>query len=1169
MTLRTLARRNLRFHARSHLGVIIGAAIASAALIGALVVGDSVRESLRERALARLGWVHYALAPQDRFFSDNLIDIVKQQPLFFTTTPSTRVPECSVALQVSGAASRTDGRARVNSITVFGINKDFWGSNQSTNLDIPTAGVVLNESVARHLGVRAGDEVVLRCQRPSAISREVAVTPHNEESIALRLKISAVLRDTTMAGFTLITRAGPPLNAFIRLEELKEQLAMKQGANLLLSGPVEQYEDRGTQIALATLRRRGLNRWFYEQWIRLRSRFGGERETLLDRLAPAPTSDALNCLNGRIKLVGSLDVIGLRLRNLPDQGICELRSDNIFLEPETVRAAQQSQVATNRQPILTLLVNLLQAGTNQTPYSMVTAAGPPYTPADLRDDEIVLSQWLADDLHASPGDQITVLYFDPESGARLVEKTNAFRVRSVVPQQLPWDDRTLMPEFPGIEKAESTSDWEAGFPLVYKIRPKDEDYWKKYKGTPKAFITLAAGQKMWGNRFGNLTAIRFSVPAGTPPRRFKVELETSILRNLNPGALGLRFEPVREEALKAAEESQDFGQLFLGFSIFLVVSALLLMALLFQFGLEQRTAEIGILLALGFRPKQVRRMFLLEGAALASLGALLGTVAALGYAKAMLWGLTTIWSSAIGASALEFHVMPQTLAAGIAASIMVATFTIWLTLRKQGRQSVKELLEGEIQYPGHKTQKKPEAPKFKRPVAVFAGIAAGVSALLIAGFSWKQPENAESFFSAGSLLLIGGLLVVFGWLGVLARSGGGNSLTAASLAVRACARRRKRSVATVALLASGCFLIVSIGVFRLDANRDGLKRSSGTGDFALIGESTLPIVQDLNTQSGREAFGLSDQDMEGVSIVPFRVHQGDEASCLNLNRAQRPRVLGVRPELLKGRFTFAALTDNKAADGWSSIQYSASSVQSGAEAVPAIGDANSIEWAMHKKVGDVINYGEEAGRPVQVRLAGAVANSTLQGNLIVDEAAFLKMFPRESGYKMFLIDVPTNKLAQVSGKLSRALQDVGLEITPAVERLNAFNAVQNTYLGTFQMLGGLGLLLGSAGLAIVVLRNVLERRGELALLVAVGFTRGSLQQLTLLEHGALLALGLGLGLISALVGVMPALLAPGKSLPHLSLAGTLAAVLINGLFWTWAATRLALRGNLLQALRNE
>ena len=83
-----------------------------------------------------------------------------------------------------------------------------------------------------------------------------------------------------------------------------------------------------------------------------------------------------------------------------------------------------------------------------------------------------------------------------------------------------------------------------------------------------------------------------------------------------------------------------------------------------------------------------------------------------------------------------------------------------------------------------------------------------------------------------------------------------------------------------------------------------------------------------------------------------------------------------------------------------------------------------------------------------------------------------------------------------------------MELTPAAQRLNEFNAVQNTYLGTFQILGGLGLLLGSAGLGVVVLRNVLERRGELGLLVAVGFRRRLLHRLVLSEHGALLGAGL-------------------------------------------------------------
>jgi ABC-type antimicrobial peptide transport system permease subunit len=141
---------------------------------------------------------------------------------------------------------------------------------------------------------------------------------------------------------------------------------------------------------------------------------------------------------------------------------------------------------------------------------------------------------------------------------------------------------------------------------------------------------------MWANRFGKLTAIRFPVSTNTVASTCRDAVYRNLLANLKPAEFGFRFEPVREQALKAAEQSQDFGQLFLGFSIFLVVAALLLMALLFQFGLEQRITEVGTLLALGFTARQVRRLLLREGAALAFIGGVVGVFGGMAYAKAML-----------------------------------------------------------------------------------------------------------------------------------------------------------------------------------------------------------------------------------------------------------------------------------------------------------------------------------------------------------------------------------------------------------------------------------------------------------------------------------------------------------------------------------------------------
>jgi putative ABC transport system permease protein len=1197
MTFRTLIRRSLRYHWRSHLGVVLGAAIGSAALIGALVVGDSVKGSLRERAMQRLPNVWAAMSSRDRYFLDALVGRMyavgtNRQPQVASLPhgetlmlgfPSEAPDSLGHALiQLPASVSQLESKRRANAVTLYGLSHN-TARQMFGPIELGADDIILNVSLARQLDAHTGDQLIVRVPKASAFSRENAVSTRSDASVALRLTVSRILPDN-QGDLSLQPGQSTPLNAFVQRDSLAKQVGVDGQANLLLVPAALRWQQstlmRRFEVArmLSRINPRHPSPFRDFSWLRSAGSSSGYP------VSSSETAAVAEQLLAPAWMLGDADY-RLKAPTLESHFI-ELRTPRIFLDPPVVKSALAADP--DAQPLLTYLATLLRAGTNATPYSMVTAAGSPWTPVDMRDDEILVSQWLADDLRVKPGDEIAMSYFDPESGAKLIEKTNSFRVRGIVPAERPWADRTLMPDFPGIEKAESTSDWDAGFPLTYKVRPKDDEYWQKQRGTPKAFVTLAAGQKMWGNRFGNLTAIRFPIPTNlvgtlstasqtSPPKgdsverippnveAFRVSLEKKILANLRPEELGLRFEPVRERALKAAEESQDFGGLFLGFSFFVILAALLLMAMLFQFGLEQRAPEIGTLLALGFTPKQVRKLLLREGVALAFLGGIIGVIGGLVYARAMLHGLTTVWRDAVGASALQFHFTGQSLAIGLFASVIVSAVTIWLALRKIVKRPARELLVGEIG----------AAESAVRSRGVIIGGAALICAVATVGWAfWSgDSNNAESFFSAGSLVLVAGLAFGSAWLIRLA-NGRAESIPAKlsfrSLALRGCARRRKRSLSTVAMLACGSFLIASIGVFRLDANRDATKRSSGTGGFALVGNTTMTVVQDLNTPSGREFFALNEGDLKGVSFVPFRVRAGDEASCLNLNAARQPRLLGVKPEMLEGRFAFAKnLNETTKIGPWSALTRFHLTVPLEQNEVPAIGDENSIQWAMHKKVGDTIDYVDERGQPFKVRIVGAVANSILQGQLIIDEAEFVKRFPGESGYRMFLIEAPSNNVAQVTTSLSRAMQDVGLELTPSAQRLDQFNAVQNTYLGTFQVLGGLGLLLGSAGLGIVVLRNVLERRGELAVLMAVGFRKPQVQRLLLMENGTLLAAGLALGVVAAGVAVLPALLSPGAQLPVASLVLTLGAVLLNGALWTWLATRLALRGDLLAALRNE
>ncbi|PYJ01744.1 MAG: hypothetical protein DME25_17575, partial [Verrucomicrobia bacterium] len=524
MRLRTLILRSLRFHWRGHLGVLLGATVGSATLIGALVVGDSVRQSLRELALQRLGDIEFAVAPHDRFFRDGLrFDLGRALGHVDATV--------TAAITLAATASRQDGSARANRVQLLSLGPgldQFLAWPPLTNFAADS--VILNEALAAQLKVRPGDPVVLRVQKPAALPPETPISPRSESAVALRLRVHSILPAEALGNFSLSPNQLPPLNAFVRADTLQLHLGLEGRANVLLTSALRKPlpPDKRSEYVEA----------IHRLYLRLRRKFFAPRTDAANWAAlteKATTREALSYLSAALRQTWQLGDAELELRHLPEIRALELRTPRVFLEPPVVTAAEAAgQTVANAQGILTYLVNELRAGERATPYSMVTAMGAPVVPADMKDEEILINQWLAEDLQVGPGGEISLSYFLPDSASRLVEATKRFQVRAVLPMSGPSLDRALMPEFPGLAKAESTHDWDAAFPLVHKIRDQDEKYWKDYRGTPKAFVTLAAGKKMWANRFGELTAIRYPIPPNTNPADYLESVREKILRTFRP-----------------------------------------------------------------------------------------------------------------------------------------------------------------------------------------------------------------------------------------------------------------------------------------------------------------------------------------------------------------------------------------------------------------------------------------------------------------------------------------------------------------------------------------------------------------------------------------------------------------------------------------------------------
>ncbi len=1015
--------------------------------------------------------------------------------------------EVAPVLMTKGIAVVEGGERRINGIQVVGVDSLFWrlGNSQDFTGHLSSGQAVVNRHLADRLSLQQGDAILLRIGKTSAIPQDAPLSLDSVGAVTRRLEVGAVASDEQFGRFNLKADQISPDTVFVAISTLSGLLDLDDRANILLVA-----EREGNPLG-----RQEIDDALRETW----------------KLADA----------------------GLEIEENAERQFIELRSLRVFLAPAVVEAALI--LGHDVRPLLTYFVNDFRSEEGTTPYSFVSAPGAPLVPEDMADDEIIINAWLAEDLKAAPGDEIGLSYYVLGPGRSLEEKQSRFRIKSVVPLRGLYWDEDLLPRFPGLHGAENCRDWDPGIPIdLDRIRDKDEDYWDLYRGTPKAFITQSAALTLWRNRFGDFTAVRFF-------GHTVVDVEKHLLAVLDPASLGFSSLAVREDGLGASSQSVNFSQLFLGLSFFVILAGLLLSSLFFVFNTEGRAEENGLLLALGFPRKTVRGMVFLEGAGLVIIGSLLGSLVGIFYNTLILMALKTVWRGAVGTSSLHTQVSATSVLTGVGIGILASSLTIWLVIRRQVRLSIAGLKRGLAKVDTAWNKK----PKTSVIVAALSAVAVVFIVLL------TDPRSGNDalvfFFVAGFLLLTGGLALSNILLSRIGRKKESLLFGITAIGLRNNARNRIRSLTLVGLLACGLFIIFTVGANRISALQDAEKRTSGTGGFVLFGESTLPVLYDLNSAKGREFYRLAGTPAQEAEFVQFRVREGDDASCLNLNRVSSPRLIGVDPHELRRRraFTFADLIENiDRDDPWPALDLPFAD-----GSIPAVADQSVIVWGLGKAVGDTLLYADERGATYSLKLIGGLANSVFQGNIIISERIFLEKYPTTSGYRLFLVDAPPERSSEVANAISWSMEDIGLDLTPTATRLAQFNTVQNTYLAIFLILGSFGFLLGSIGLGVVVWRNINERRGELALLRAVGFSRKNVKNMIMTEHTALLLFGIVWGVAAALLATLPALLAPGTQIPVFTLMIVLALVILNGGIWTYSAASLGTKGNLMSSLREE
>lgn len=1201
MTLWKLLWRSLAFHWRGNLPVLLGVAVGTAVLTGALLVGDSLQGSLRDEALRRLGWVDQALVAP-RFFRQALADEV-------AAAADARV---SPALLLQATA--TAGDTSLRGVSVLGVETSFFLPGHAPERFGTTGGdgealTWLAPTVAEALGVVAGDRLTLRLPKPADVPREASLGKKDAPLIDWTLRVAAVLpADALAARFNLRPELAAPRNLVVALPQLQQQLGFpgqvnglfaagnREALNVALSVQLR-LEDWGLVLRTPETRARELVRRYdtidrdgrlsYSEWLstRLRGkdvpRYAG---TIEDDLRPA---------SRRIRTFD--DFRGYYLRQHP---YLSLESRQLLLSPAMIEAAQRAAKDTGLRaaPTLVYLARVEAAGRRIA--GVVAALDPadhpplgPFLPpgkAVLADDEIVLldHDW-SDGQRPAIGSEVTLRYKPPESHGPTPDRRTTLRLAGWLPPRGAAADPGLTPEFPGITDKEDLGAWELPFDDAdwekNVNREYGDAYWKQYRATPKAYVNLTLGQRLWASRFGELTSLRLALPQAAHTAETMEEagrqFETNLLAALDPASGGFAFDAVKADALRASRGGTPFGLLFLGFSFFLILSALLLVGLLFRLNLDRRARQLGVLFATGYPRRSVTGLLAGEGLLVSVPGVLVGTMAAIAYSRLLLQLLTALWPGGTLRSFLTPHATATSLLAGAGSTLLVSLGTIVWVARGLTRVPPRALLAGATTGEGEPGGRPPA--RWMNVVLVLC-LLFGALLLLIGPLVPGHEAQAGTFFGAGAMFLTAGMIGFLAWTRRKPRRAiGGHGLRAVGrLGMRNAARHPLRSLLTVGLLASAAFLLVAVESFRRHAPAGDGDPAGADGGFALVGESDLPIIRDLNSPTGRRDLlaalrGTPGVDLEEARalleqthIVALRARAGDDASCLNLYQPGTPRLLGVPRALIeRGGFTFASTLASNAeqkANPWRILQG-----YFGDNLVPASGEANTVAWMLKSGLGKTITVPDGRGAKQDLLVAGLLHDSAFQSSLLISEEQFLRLYPDHEGYHVFLIAPPRGREVAVARLLELALADRGLEVAFTADRVAAYLAVENTYLTTFQALGGLGLVLGSLGLAVVLLRAVWERRAELALLRALGYRRTMLGWLVLAETGFLLLVGLGIGAAAALLSITPQLLRGAGQVPWSNLAVLFAGVLAVALAATLLAVAATLRATLVPALRRE
>ncbi len=1074
------------YYRKAVINQIIIIAILAAVITGSLLTGYSVRKSLKDTAFSRMGNTSVLVSSGLRYFDSALAGRLSQN-----------LGEKTVALtELDGFCQNFNDGTISKKVKIYGVSRDFFRFNGNDSITLKKGEVAINSNLARQIGIKPGEEIIIRTKAISDIPADAPFSTDDDGGRSIVVKVLKILDKEEVGDFSLGISQIVPSNVFINPEDLENFSYQKKiKPNRLLIRNIE--------------------------------------------------NESLNYFDTILRKTITLIDVGLKLRKVDVTGENELVSDRIFIDQ--IITDDIKKTIPSAASLITYLANSITSTGGVTPYSFISALPAELYKVQGDKKNIIINNWLAGDLKVSRGDTVTLSWFTPDSINQLKEKSSYFTVSKVVKMDSVWGDRSLMPEFPGISGSESCSAWDAGVPVdTKKIRDKDEDYWDKYKGTPKAFISYETGKELWGNNFGPATAIRF------PASLSSDVIEDKLSGSFDPSRSGFIITALRKDALEAANGGVDFGTLFISLGFFIILSTILLLSLSVSTYFNTKKNQVTTFFSLGFTNKFIKRLLFLEAVLISVIGSLAGSLLGFIVNNYIIKALNTVWQGAVQTDTLTASAGLIPLIIGFISTLVIILVFFHLKTR-YFINSLSMKKDGILNLPSKRMN-------------LYILIAAAFILIVISSASLLLKDHSMPLsFAAGTLLFITSILLLrHYYLGGIRLSHGSRDFT--YLARMYYRHNPSNAIAPVIFIAAGIFALFITSLNRMDFDKTANDRKGGTGGYLFWAETNVPVTDDFSSSAGIVNFGLDEDPFKELEFMQISRKEGDDASCLNLNHVSSPPLLGIDPSFFieKEAFSFATVIKGYSGENpWEMLLSKESN-----NTIYGIADQTVLQWGLKIKTGDTLIIRAETGQPVNIIIAGGLKASVFQGNVLIDKASLRKYFPSVSGNSIFLIDGNPARTDNYKIALAERFAGYGISVESSSARLASFYQVTNTYLSVFTVLGAFGMILGIFGLGFIMFRNYNLRKQEFALLSATGFSLRKIRKSLLADLLIILIAGILTGILSALLATIPSI-QNSTDLTWKTLIVMILAILLTGITVLLISVRTVKNESLISGLRKE